>query len=187
MDENNSMTANEISEQIFKAIDAIVLHRLAELKFDRVVLATIKDSTDSAKGKYIVTTDNNITFDAYSDRVDLFDGLQIYVRIPQGDYTKRKVITGLYEPIEIQQQNNYQLSNLIETELKKFNLYYKGKNISLTYELKNNLITNEEYQQQINQIKTIYNINKQTIYEQYGAIMPNFNDIVSEFQTTYWV
>lgn len=180
MNENDSMTASEISEQIFKAIDAIVLHRLAELKFDRTVLATIKDSSQRDIGKYIVTTDNNISFEAFSDRVDLFDGLQVYIRIPEGDYTKRKTISGLYEPVQVQQKNNIQLSNIIEAEIKKFKLYRIEQELSLKDDYINNNITEEQYKQGLNNIELVYNMNKQRLYDQYGIAMPSFNNIKNE-------
>ena len=192
MDENQELnstdfkTADEISEELFKAIDAIIAKRLSSLKFDRIVLGTVKNSTAAKQGKYIVTTDSNITFDAYSDRTDLFDGLQVYIRIPQGDYTKRKVITELYEPIEVQQNNNYKLQNIIENEVKKFTIYYMNKELSAKSSLLSKQITGQEYEQIHKEIQTTYNLNKQRVFEQYNIIMPNFNDIIDQPYSTYW-
>lgn len=88
----------EITEQLFEAIDAIVLSRMRLLPFDKTVTATITDTTFIEHHKYKVTTDDNIVFDAYS--IDNYNiGDRVYVRIPEGDYTQQKVITGLFIPI----------------------------------------------------------------------------------------
>lgn len=91
----------EMTEQLFEAIDAIVRERLRTLPYDRTIVATITDNTNAAASKYRVTTDNNIVFDAYdglgNNNYEI--GTRVYVRIPQGDYTKQKVITDLWVPI----------------------------------------------------------------------------------------
>ena len=93
------MTAPEITEELFRAIDAIVTKRLESFTFDKTVEGKIISVENSTKGEYKVTGDNNVTFTAYSDNPNLVIGQKIYVRIPENDYTKRKVITGLYEPV----------------------------------------------------------------------------------------
>ncbi len=93
-----ALTNVEMTAQLFEAIDAIITQRLRNLPFDRTVTAHITDVSAIAHHKYQVTTDNNIVFDAYSiDNYNLGD--YVYVRIPEGDYTKQKVITGLFVPI----------------------------------------------------------------------------------------
>ena len=52
-----------------------------------MVIATIVDNTYAEHYKYKVTTDDNITFDAYSDVKTYTIGTRVYVRIPRGDYT----------------------------------------------------------------------------------------------------
>ena len=82
----------EITEQLFEAIDTIVQERLRKLPYDKTVLATILNNNEKNKGKYTVTTDNNITFDVYSNNTNYDINDIVYVRIPQGDYSQRKVI-----------------------------------------------------------------------------------------------
>ena len=94
------MTAPEISEELFRAIDVIVTERLKAFKFDKTIEGQIIGIEDSSKGAYRVTTDNNLTFIAYSDNPNLIIGQKVYIRIPDNDYTKRKIITSLYEPIQ---------------------------------------------------------------------------------------
>lgn len=89
----------EMTEQLFEAIDAIVTERLRILPYDKMVIATIVDNTYAEHYKYKVTTDDNITFDAYSDVKTYTIGTRVYVRIPRGDYTQQKVITQQWVPI----------------------------------------------------------------------------------------
>lgn len=99
----------EMTEQLFEAIDAIVTERLRTLPYDKTVVATIinkkrytviDEYNNSIIGyKYKVTTDDNITFDAYSNISTYNVGMRVYVRIPQGDYTQQKVITQVWVPI----------------------------------------------------------------------------------------
>lgn len=89
----------EMTTQLFEAIDAIIKERLRILPYDKMVIATIVDNTYAEHYKYKVTTDDNITFDAYSDVKTYTIGTRVYVRIPQGDYTQQKVITQQWVPI----------------------------------------------------------------------------------------
>lgn len=91
-------TANEISEQLFQAIDAIVMERIRALKYDKTVIATIIENDLALYGTYKVTTDDNITFTAYADTSKYLLKDKVYIRIPEGDYTKQKIITGYYIP-----------------------------------------------------------------------------------------
>ncbi len=91
-------TATDISEQLFQAIDAIVMERIRVLKYDKTVVATIIENNKAPYGKYKVTTDDNITFFAYADTSKYNLHAKVYVRIPEGDYTKQKIITGYYIP-----------------------------------------------------------------------------------------
>ena len=91
-------TAADISEQLFQAIDAIVMERIRVLKYDKTVIATIIDNENAPYGKYKVTTDDNITFYAFADTSKYALHDKVYIRIPEGDYTKQKIITQRYIP-----------------------------------------------------------------------------------------
>ena len=87
---------NEITEKFFQAIDIIVTQHLKKLDFDKTIIATITNNTKAIYGCYEVTTDNNIIFNAYCDNINYKIGQKVYIRIPGGDYSKQKVITGRY-------------------------------------------------------------------------------------------
>lgn len=89
---------NEIVQQLFEAIDAITTKRLENVQFDKTIIGTITDNSRANYGRYQVTTDNNIRFTAYSDIITYGIGDKVYIRIPDNDYTKQKVIMDRYIP-----------------------------------------------------------------------------------------
>ena len=109
-----NQNASDISEQLFQAIDAIVQERIKQIGFDKTIIATITNNDNRMFGYYQASTDNNIQFKVYSDITKYNVGEKVYIRIPEGDYTKQKVIIGRYIP-----ENN----NIIvpELELEQFN------------------------------------------------------------------
>ena len=105
----------EITEQLFKAVDTIVNERLRQLPYDKTIVATIIDIHDAVIGKYKVSTDNNIIFYAYAYDTSYQLDTKVYVRIPENDYTKQKIITGRYIP----NNNNQAISDDTEARLKR--------------------------------------------------------------------
>ncbi len=106
---------NEIVQQLFEAIDAITTKRLETVQFDKTIIGTITDNSQANYGRYQVTTDNNIRFTAYSDIVTYGIGDKVYIRIPDNDYTKQKVIIDRYIP-------NNQNTMVQETKIKQVEL-----------------------------------------------------------------
>lgn len=126
-------TAADISEQLFEAIDAIVMERIRVLKYDKTVIATIIEDDKAQYGKYKVSTDDNITFYAYADTSQYVIHDKVYVRIPEGDYTKQKVITGLYIP----EGNTQTLSDYASITLQEYISKTEKKITNLTEQLNN--------------------------------------------------
>lgn len=84
-----------ISENLFQAIDILTAKRLEGLKYDKTLLCEIIDNTKAERGEYRVT-DGSSTFTAYSDITTYKNGVSVYVTIPEGDYSQRKIISGRY-------------------------------------------------------------------------------------------
>lgn len=100
------MADNNISESLFKAIDIITSKRLTELEFDKTIIATITDTTNAAFGDYVLT-DGATTFHAYSSDVSYKTGTNVYVTVPNGDFSKQKQILGKYVADEEASFYNY--------------------------------------------------------------------------------
>lgn len=81
----------EYNEILCQAIDTIVKERLAQIKFDETISCVIVDNTERKKGKYRVQY-GSITFDAYGENTTYDINTTVYVLIPKGDYSQKKII-----------------------------------------------------------------------------------------------
>ena len=90
------------SEQIFQSIDTIISQRLNEVSFDKTEICEIISIDEKIMNKYLVSN-GSLKYEAYSDDEDrkYLVGSKVYVRIANGDYTLRKIITGSYTTDEI--------------------------------------------------------------------------------------
>lgn len=82
-----------ITSQILKGIDTIVEQRISELNYDITVEAVINGLVDLDKGEYKVKYNGNI-FSAFSSDLNYTYkiGDNVYLKIPEGDFTKKKII-----------------------------------------------------------------------------------------------
>ena len=85
----------DYNEILCQAIDTIVTHRLKEVVYDKTIICEIVNDTDKDIGHYIVT-DGTIKFDAYSESTRYKNKDQVYVIIPQGDFSQQKIILSKY-------------------------------------------------------------------------------------------
>lgn len=85
----------DYNEILCQAIDTIVQQRMAQIKFDETIICTIIDTKRRAQGIYSVQY-GAVTFDAYSDKTDYEEYSQVYVLVPKGDYTQKKIIISKY-------------------------------------------------------------------------------------------
>lgn len=99
-----NQTAEQVTENLFQAVDTIIKQRVQNLPYDQTIICTVVDDSNAEYGKYIVESnynnlgseDNRIKFTVYSDNPNYTNGDRVYVRIPAGDFTQQKVITGAY-------------------------------------------------------------------------------------------
>ena len=124
-----AQTSNEITEKLFEAVDTIIGERISSLPYDQTIVAQIINADDHANGIYIVTHDYNTEFKAYADYTGFQVGDQVYVRVPEGDYTKQKVITGKYLEGLITASETH---NIVSTGDQSYFVYDKN-NIIHTY------------------------------------------------------
>lgn len=82
-------------ESIFQGVEILIDKKLEDLAYDKTVVCTITDTSDSKNGSYRVT-DGKLSYLAYSDKSTYREGEQVRVNVPQGDFSKRKFIIGKY-------------------------------------------------------------------------------------------
>ena len=83
----------DIGEIICESVDTIVTERLRTVNFDATITCTIVDDSQKEQGTYIVT-DGSTRFTAYTTDTKLKNNQQVYVTIPNNDYSEQKMIIG---------------------------------------------------------------------------------------------
>ena len=87
-------------ESMLKAMDIIATNQFNNVSYDQTIVCTITDRSKAAKQFYYTVTDGSAKFKAYvlstqeAEEYDVND--QVYVKIPNGDYSKKKFIEGYY-------------------------------------------------------------------------------------------
>ena len=94
----------DYNEILCQAIDTIISQRISEIGFDKTIICTIIDDSKKGSGEYLVT-DGSLTFWASCDSDKYRSNHQVYVTIPMGDYSQKKVIVGRFSS----EEDNYPL------------------------------------------------------------------------------
>lgn len=135
---------------IFKSIDIIIDGRLQGLKFDKTITCSILSNKNAARGEYTVT-DGATTFKAYSDVTIYQVNQYVYVKVPNGSFNNKKIITGRY----IEENSEYYTyvppldsfidmsHNLIDSSIEPLGLVANGKEKEIVVWEKHNLHYND--------------------------------------------
>lgn len=85
----------DYNEIICQAIDTIVQQRISQIKFDETILCIIIDNKLKEQGRYTVQY-GSMVFEAYGENTTYNIGTQVYILVPKGDYTQKKIIISKY-------------------------------------------------------------------------------------------
>lgn len=87
---------NNISEQLLQAMDIIAQEKLKQLQYDKTIQATIYSIVDADTGEYKIRYNGNI-FSAFSEDTSKSYSVDdiIYVKVPEGNFSNKKLITSL--------------------------------------------------------------------------------------------
>ncbi|MDY0197646.1 MAG: hypothetical protein RBR68_07510 [Tenuifilaceae bacterium] len=87
------MSVESYEEQILKAVEILTDGAIKDLRFDKSILATVESIQDITTGEHKVRFQDG-TFSAFSSSPGLYyaPGSLVYVQIPQGDFSERKII-----------------------------------------------------------------------------------------------
>lgn len=91
--------AEDYGKTFLEATQIIVDGALSGLEYDKTVICSIINNEKAYRGEYTVS-DGSSTFLAYSENTEYSKGTSVYVSIPNGDYSKQKLITGKYLTVE---------------------------------------------------------------------------------------
>ena len=137
-------------DDIFKSIDIIIDGRLQGLKFDKTITCSILSNKNAARGEYTVT-DGATTFKAYSDVTTYQVNQYVYVKVPNGSFNNKKIITGRY----VEENSEYYTyvppldsfidisHNLIDNSIEPLGLVANGKEKETVVWEKHNLHYND--------------------------------------------
>lgn len=117
---------SKIGNYILEAIDVMAQAKVDNLKFDKTVIGTIYQISNPTTGEYKVKYEDNI-FTAWVENslVNSYkNGTSVFVKIPEGDFSNKKIIEGTASNSELQQEDL--------TELKNYKIDV-GENINATY------------------------------------------------------
>ena len=89
---------NFTSQDILTAMEIIANSQISKLKFDKTIEGTIDSVVNVDTGEYKILSESN-TFSAFSNDLTIVYDVKdnVYVKIPEGDYSKKKIIEGKVE------------------------------------------------------------------------------------------
>lgn len=99
--------ATEMQNTILDAIDVIVDHRLQNIKRDKTVQATIVSCEDVSKNLYKASYKNGYIYAYAKDGMSYNKNDQIYISVPEGDFSNKKFILGLLNETQMNQDIVY--------------------------------------------------------------------------------
>ena len=105
---------SNISESLFEAMDIIVNEMQSKLQYDRTVKATVVSLVNAQTGEYKVNFNGNI-FSAFAATASASysAGDIVYVTVPEGDFSNRKIITATVNTASLTAAQLNQLANTI--------------------------------------------------------------------------
>ena len=86
---------SDIQVNIFDAIDQLIASKINSISFDKTIVAEIIDDSKANENKYYVQSGSD-KFYAWSTGLTYTKGTRVYITVPQGDYSQRKLILGIY-------------------------------------------------------------------------------------------
>lgn len=154
--------ANNLQQSIFDAVDTIVSRRIKEIDYDKTIIGIIKTDAGLKNGRKIYKVEYAGGF-FYAYCLDSSDSYipntKVYISVPQGDFSKDKIIIGRVNTINTSSNFNLVTSAMSNyTILGKNPLKLKDEDINeagvRSYHLKNS----EEKTQDPHPISHRYNI-----------------------------
>lgn len=148
--------SNEFNEKIFRSVDTIVSARLQQLPYDKTIVGTIKHIPVSKNEvqKYIIDY-KGAELVAYVNTLNkVYDiGDEVYVLIPQGDFTQKKIITGqVISEYKVDNKDTSQqfipvesICDIFDDTLERYRILLTGNKIATEISLYSNTFSESNY------------------------------------------
>lgn len=166
---------------ILDACDILMNSKTQSLRFDRTMTGEIIKVVDLDSGEYRVSIQGG-EVTAYSLSVDTVYkvGEAVFIKIPEGDMTQRKIIEGRTRNIRISEQERMALQNAVETIGPEWRAWFEypetGFGICAGVDKTSELFSSTIYKKDTD--------NKNGTFEQYANYYSFFR-IKAEFQTLF--
>lgn len=124
---------SNIEKNICEAVDIIVNRALSQAQFDKTIKATIVNLVDSKTGKYKVRYQDDLIY-AYAGTADMdFNtGDEVYILVPQGNFSGDKTILGTTKKIGGAAGDEYVLPENERYEIVGNNVFTEGTTFRLS-------------------------------------------------------
>lgn len=131
---NNGQSSSKLADNILDAFETLAKAEVSSAQFDKTVIGIIVSCEDEASGRYKVQYQDAI-FYAYSSALDVTytKGTSVQVRIPNNDWSGRKIIIGTW------QEEGIDYNTLIEDPLLRYE--YIGVNCITNQDLETGIST----------------------------------------------
>lgn len=118
---------NNISEQLLQAVDILTDEKLRQLKYDKTIQAIVYSVIDVDTGEYKIRYNGNI-FSAFSEDTSKSYAINnaVYVKVPEGDFSNKKLITSLVTSKSLSDSQLSDLTNSIFEVSPTFDVLYNG-------------------------------------------------------------
>lgn len=114
--------ANEYQQALIESIDYLINNRVNQLSLDKTVVATIKQCVDATANQYLLSYNGGSMYAYAQDGASYTESQTVYVLVPQGDFSQKKIIVG--KASNVGEDGNI---NFISSALTDYNLV--GSNV----------------------------------------------------------
>lgn len=109
------MTNTKLKDSLYETIDVIVEKRIEDLHLDKTIICNIITCLNDNEGKYKVSYAGGEMI-AYAKNGETYNSnIEVYVTIPQGNFSNRKWIVGTVYPIETK-KNYFSITKFNDAE-----------------------------------------------------------------------
>lgn len=91
--------ADEVQDPIIRAIDFLVKNRLQKIDRDKTIVAKVVFASDAMTSQYKLEYNNGYIYAYGQDNTTYEDGKDVYVLVPEGNFSKKKIILGYADNI----------------------------------------------------------------------------------------
>lgn len=88
------MSSMELQDAILKAIDTLAQNRIDQIKADKTIKCTISKCTNALTSEYKATYNGGRIYVYAADGSTYISGEEVYVLVPEGDFSNKKIIVG---------------------------------------------------------------------------------------------